>query len=42
VPSAELVELDGAGHLVILERHAEVTAAIAELAARVDAAGSAR
>jgi pimeloyl-ACP methyl ester carboxylesterase len=35
LPTARLVELDGAGHMVILERHAEVTAAIAELVDRV-------
>jgi pimeloyl-ACP methyl ester carboxylesterase len=37
VPTAKLVELDGAGHMVILERHAEVTAAVAEVAARAQA-----
>jgi pimeloyl-ACP methyl ester carboxylesterase len=39
LPSARLVELDGAGHMVILERHPEVTAALAEL---VERAGGAR
>jgi pimeloyl-ACP methyl ester carboxylesterase len=38
LPSATLVELDGAGHMVILERHDEVSAAIAELAARAERA----
>jgi pimeloyl-ACP methyl ester carboxylesterase len=36
VPSAELVELEGAGHMVILERHEEVTAAIFDLVKRVE------
>jgi pimeloyl-ACP methyl ester carboxylesterase len=39
LPSARLVELDGAGHMVILERPAEIAAAIADLVARVEAAG---
>ncbi|HSS68192.1 MAG TPA: alpha/beta hydrolase, partial [Nocardioidaceae bacterium] len=34
LPGSRLVELEGAGHMVILERHADVTAAIAELVAR--------
>jgi pimeloyl-ACP methyl ester carboxylesterase len=36
VPSATLVEIDDAGHMVILERHAEVTAAIVDVAARAE------
>jgi pimeloyl-ACP methyl ester carboxylesterase len=36
VPSAQLVEVEGAGHMIILERHEEVTAAIAGLAERVE------
>ncbi|VXB01019.1 alpha/beta fold hydrolase [Nocardioides sp. AX2bis] len=31
IPGSRLVELEGAGHLVLLERHAEVTAAIDDL-----------
>ena len=37
LPGSRLVELEGAGHMVILERHTEVTAAIAELVARAGA-----
>jgi pimeloyl-ACP methyl ester carboxylesterase len=36
VPTARLVELEGAGHMVILERHAEVSAAIADLVERAE------
>ncbi len=38
VPSANLVEVVGAGHMVILERPGEVTAAIEELVSTVEAA----
>ncbi len=31
IPGSRLVEVDGAGHLVLLERHAEVTAAVDDL-----------
>lgn len=34
IPGSRLVELEGAGHLVLLERHAEVTAAIDDLLER--------
>jgi pimeloyl-ACP methyl ester carboxylesterase len=37
VPTAEFLELGGAGHMVLLERHDEVTAAIAALVERVEA-----
>lgn len=40
LPVAELVTLEGAGHMVILERHPEVTAAIARLASNAASAGS--
>jgi pimeloyl-ACP methyl ester carboxylesterase len=36
VPTAELVEIEGAGHMVILERFDEVNDAIARLLTRVD------
>ncbi len=36
VPGSHLVELEGAGHLVLLERHAEVTAAIDDLLERAE------
>ena len=35
--AASLVELAGAGHMVLLERHEEVTAAVADLIGRVEA-----
>ncbi|MBA3309664.1 MAG: alpha/beta hydrolase [Nocardioidaceae bacterium] len=38
VASADLVELEGAGHMVLLERHDEVTAAIGRLVDRAAAA----
>lgn len=39
VPSATSVEIDGAGHMVMLEGHRQVTDALRELLARVEAQG---